>query len=92
VVKTPDEEQPYKVVLQHEGESADSEHPVSTVRAGELLIRQKSPPRAVPETMREWNHVSSCSDEIVVPTAMQILDGLDRPAFGAAPVAAAEAP
>jgi hypothetical protein len=59
VVKTPEEKQPYKVVLEHEGDSADSEHPVSTVRAGELLIREQSPSRAVPETMREWNHGSS---------------------------------
>ena len=55
VVKTPDEAQPYKVVLEHADGGADSEHPVGSVRDGELLIRRRSPSRPRPETMREWN-------------------------------------
>jgi len=55
VVKTPDEEQPYKVVLEHSDGLADSEHPVGSVRDGELLIRRRSPAQPRPETMREWN-------------------------------------
>jgi hypothetical protein len=55
VVRTPDAEQPYKVVLEHADGLADSEHPVRSVRDGELLIRRRSPARPRPETMREWN-------------------------------------
>ena len=55
VVTTPDGEQPYKVVLEHADGLADSEHPVGSVRDGELLIRRRSPARPRPETMREWN-------------------------------------
>ena len=54
VVQTPTLEQPYKVVLDHGG-GVESEHAVATVREGEALIRQKSPPSRQPETMREWN-------------------------------------
>lgn len=55
VVMTPGEEQPYKVVLEHADGLADSEHPVGSVRDGELLIRRRSPAPPRPETMREWN-------------------------------------
>jgi hypothetical protein len=55
VVQTPSEKMPYKVVLQHEGAEADSEHPVSTVREGETLIREKSPSPPKAELMRMWN-------------------------------------
>ena len=40
IVLTPYAEKPYKVVLQHHP-SGTSEHPVSTVREGEALIRGK---------------------------------------------------
>ncbi len=40
IVLTPDAEKPYKVVLQHHP-SGTSEHPVSTVREGEALIRER---------------------------------------------------
>jgi hypothetical protein len=55
VVRTPDGKQPYKVVLEHEGDVANSEHPVATVREGETLIREKSPAPPAGDTMREWN-------------------------------------
>jgi hypothetical protein len=42
VVQTPTKEKPYKVVLEH-GDSADTEHPVSTMREGEALIRLETP-------------------------------------------------
>ncbi len=45
VVKTPDDKMPYKVVLEHEqeeGQDKRSEHPVSTVKEGEALIKEKS--------------------------------------------------
>ena len=46
VVVTPGEAQPYKVVLEHE-QTADTEHPVSTVSEGEIYIRSQGPlPRA----------------------------------------------
>ena len=53
VVKTPDSGHPYKVVLQHDGGTPDSEYPVSTVREGELLISERSPSLPAPERMRE---------------------------------------
>ncbi|HWT11867.1 MAG TPA: hypothetical protein VN231_03860 [Allosphingosinicella sp.] len=55
VVQTPRAEKPYKVVLEHEGNVADSEHPVSTVREGEMLIRRHSPAPPGRDEMREWN-------------------------------------
>jgi hypothetical protein len=42
VVRTPGEEEPYKVVLEHEG-SKDTEQPVPTMREGEELIKQETP-------------------------------------------------
>ena len=42
VVVTAGEARPYKVVLEHE-RTNDTEHPVSTVRVGELLIQSKRP-------------------------------------------------
>ena len=42
VVLTPGLAKPYKVVLQHEL-SNDTEHPVSTVKEGELIIRSEGP-------------------------------------------------
>ena len=54
VVLTPDARRPYKVVLQYDHGAADSEHPVATVREGELLIRRKSPSRPEPDSSR-WN-------------------------------------
>lgn len=55
VVTTPGRELPYKVVLEYADGRADSEHPVGSVRDGELLIRRRSPARPRPETMRESN-------------------------------------
>lgn len=42
VVQTPGEEKPYKVVLEYEGRGI-TEHPVSTMREGEALIKSKTP-------------------------------------------------
>ena len=42
VVMTPDEAYPYKVVFRL-GEATISEHPVSSVREGEALIREELP-------------------------------------------------
>ena len=53
VVMTPDERLPYKVVLQH-ADSADSEHQVATVQAGEALIREQLPVPPAPELLRQW--------------------------------------
>jgi hypothetical protein len=53
VVVTPDEEQPYKVVLEHQHQ-ADTEHAVASVREGEALIREHLPGSARPELMRQW--------------------------------------
>lgn len=54
VVKTRSEKSPYKVVLEHEG-SNDTEHLVSSVRAGEELIRKETPiPPATPKR-DSWN-------------------------------------
>ena len=54
VVLTPQEKLPYKVVLEHEGETADSEHQVASVRDGEALIRDNLPAQPEPDLMREW--------------------------------------
>jgi hypothetical protein len=40
VVLTPDDNKPYKVVLEHDGKP-DSEHPVSSIREGEELIKEE---------------------------------------------------
>lgn len=55
VVRTPGEEKPYKVILDDD-EQGRSEHPVSTVREGEALIREKYgfEELAIPH-LREWN-------------------------------------
>ena len=53
VVMTPEEQLPYKVVLQHE-DKADSEHEVATVQAGEKLIREQLPEPPAPELLRQW--------------------------------------
>jgi hypothetical protein len=42
VCRTPGEEKPYKVVLEHEDHHI-SEHPVATVREGEEMIRRSTP-------------------------------------------------
>ncbi len=55
VVKTPSQNKPYKVVLEHDGATPDTEHPVDSIREGETLIREKSPSPPGPELMREWN-------------------------------------
>jgi hypothetical protein len=43
VVRTPANKKPYKVVLEH-AHSEDTEHPVASVREGENMIKQQSPP------------------------------------------------
>lgn len=53
LVLTPDEELPYKVVLQHDGD-ADSEHEVASVRAGEAMIRDNLPTPPAPDLLRQW--------------------------------------
>lgn len=53
VVLTPDEQLPYKVVLQHE-DNADSEHEVASVRAGEAMIRENLPAPPTPDLLRQW--------------------------------------
>lgn len=55
VVRTPEAEKPYKVVLEQDGDDATWEQPVATVREGETLIRDKCPAAPEPEKMREWN-------------------------------------
>lgn len=47
IVVTPGEKQPYKVVLERETKGV-SEHPVSTMREGEALIRDNEPTRPSP--------------------------------------------
>jgi hypothetical protein len=42
IVQTPGEDKPYKVVLEHEG-GGNTEHPVSTMREGEVLIKRHTP-------------------------------------------------
>jgi hypothetical protein len=54
VVVTPDQDQPYKVIIEHEGDQF-TEHPVQSVREGEDLIRQISGAKAKPDQLREWN-------------------------------------
>jgi hypothetical protein len=55
VVLTPGEELPYKVVLEHS--DGCSEYPVATIREGEALIRENSPPPPPTkvEKLREWS-------------------------------------
>ncbi len=53
IVLTPDEDLPYKVVLEHEG-NPDSEHEVATVRAGEAMIRDNLPTPPSPDLLRQW--------------------------------------
>ena len=49
IVQTPGKEKPYKVVLEHE-EGGATEHPVSTMKEGEALIKRKTPRRAKRDT------------------------------------------
>ena len=42
IVQTPGKEKPYKVVLEHE-DRGETEHPVSTMKEGEALIKRKTP-------------------------------------------------
>ena len=50
IVKTPTEPQPYKVILEYDG-AQTLEYPVASVREGETLIREKTPPLSKAETM-----------------------------------------
>ena len=52
VVQTPKEEQPYKVVLEHES-GEDTEQAVSTMREGEALIRDETPKPAPRDASRD---------------------------------------
>jgi hypothetical protein len=52
VVQTRTSEKPYKVVLEHDG-SADTEHPVSTMREGEAFIRLETPAPPARDTSRD---------------------------------------
>ena len=54
VVKTPDGETPYKVVLEHES-GADTEQPVSSIREGEDLIKKATPPPPKDPEAGSWN-------------------------------------
>jgi hypothetical protein len=55
VVRTQGEAMPYKVILDDD-EEGRSEHPVSTVREGEALIRERYAVQARPaHHLREWN-------------------------------------
>lgn len=51
IVLTANAQYPYKVVLEHDGR--ESEHPVSTVREGEALIRSRIPSPATAPSRRE---------------------------------------
>lgn len=42
IVQTPGGDKPYKVVLEHE-EGGETEHPVSSMREGETLIKRHTP-------------------------------------------------
>ena len=42
IVQTPESDQPYKVVLEHE-DGPNTEHGCSTIREGEAMIRQNTP-------------------------------------------------
>ena len=52
VVQTPSDAKPYKVVLERE-HAADSEHPVSTIREGEDMIRHETPTPPKRDTSRD---------------------------------------
>ena len=52
VVQTPTQNEPYKVVLEHE-QGPDTEHPVSSIREGEALIRDQTPPPPKRDTSRD---------------------------------------
>ena len=54
IVQTPGENFPYKVVLVREGNQI-SEHPVSSMREGEALIRERLPEKVEPETQDDWH-------------------------------------
>jgi hypothetical protein len=53
VVQTPGEDEPYKVVLEHEA-SKDTEHPVSTVKEGEELIKKETPTPPERDTTHDY--------------------------------------
>ena len=53
VVLTPDDDLPYKVVLEHE-QGENTEQPVSTIREGEALIIEATP--SPPEPNTSWDH------------------------------------
>ena len=50
IVRTPTEPKPYKVVLEYDG-AQTLEYPVASVREGETLIREKTPPSSQADTM-----------------------------------------
>jgi hypothetical protein len=54
IVLTPGADKPYKVVLEHEHGKV-SEHPVSTIREGEALIRERLPGAPVNCHPVEWH-------------------------------------
>jgi hypothetical protein len=55
VVRTQGQEKPYKVILDDD-EQGRTEHPVSTVREGEALIREKyGVEEPAIHHLREWN-------------------------------------
>jgi hypothetical protein len=54
VVRTPGRAKPYKVVLENE-DAGKADHPVSTVRQGEALIRKNSVPPPEEPKRDSWN-------------------------------------
>lgn len=50
IVRTPTEAKPYKVVLEYDG-AQSLEYPVASVREGESLIREKTPPSSKADSM-----------------------------------------
>jgi hypothetical protein len=52
IIQTPTMEKPYKVILEQQG-GEETEHPVSTIREGEALIRSESPPVPARDTLRD---------------------------------------
>jgi hypothetical protein len=52
IVRTPGKEKPYKVMLEHE-EGGETEHPVSTMKEGEALIKRETPRPAKRDTARD---------------------------------------
>ncbi len=52
IVVTPNEAEPYKLVLEHEDGSVE-ERPVSSIKEGEAFIRDHIPPQP-PDEAAEW--------------------------------------